>query len=876
MKNELEECIKQLNSVCLKALGAASAFCISNTNKEVEPEHFLFKLLDMSETELVRIIQQLNTDSEMLRYEFKHYIHKLDVGESETPVFSKQIYELLMESKSLLSQYPDEQKIRSGTLFWAYLNQLSLSNKIDYFPLIKRIYTQFNKNDIKRIIVSTIENDSFESHSNQKVSEKQTNQSSQPYIDKYTIDLVARAKSGLVDPVYGRDAEIRQMINILIRRRQNNPVLTGEAGVGKTAVVEGLAVKILKKEVPQSLKNARLFLVDLAMLLAGASIRGEFEKRLKSLIIEVKNSASPVILFIDEVHSLMGAGGNSGTGDAANILKPALAREEFRLIGATTNDEFHQYIEKDPAFTRRFQRVRIEEPDEKTTEIILNNLVKKLEQHHGVMILNEAITDAVKLSKRYITERRLPDKAINILDTACSQVSISQRFRPYQIEDICTQVKQNEVKLNLLRREHTNDHNYQKQLKSLYKKQIELNQRKHNLETQLNEEKKLVNEMLELQKQMNDDNLIQSKNEINPTASEKYFQLGKQLKKIQNNNALISPNVGSTSIASVISDLTDIPLGQMLVNEIDMVLNLTTHLKKRVIGQDNALDMISRKIKPHKANINDPEKPAGIFLLTGPSGVGKTETAERLARLLFGKKNIITINMSEYQESYTISALKGSPPGYVGHGKGGILTEEVRRKPYSLILLDEFEKAHSDVKDLFYQVFDKGVIEDSEANKVDFKNTLIFLTSNVASALITNEYQNAGENIDYHSLIATIKPRLLEVFEPAFLGRLTIVPYLPLSRENIREIIILKMQDLKKRFKRNHQLSLTYNESVIDFIADKCTETDIGARYADHIIEQKILPDLSEIILCDMASGKSLSATSIQVNHKDELICVTT
>jgi type VI secretion system protein VasG len=873
MENKLEQCIQQLNSSCLKALGAASAFCISNMNKEVEPEHLLFKLLDLSESEFERLLHHFSVDPEKLKYELNSVIENFETGHTETPVFSDQIYQLLISSQDLLTQYPNETKIHPGTIFWAYMKQLSQSEKLNSLSIMKRILASHTETEIKNIVISSIEKKSCDHLSApQENFINKSKKSKQSNIDKYCIDLVARAKSGLIDPVYGREKEIRQITNILTRRRHNNPVLTGEAGVGKTAIVEGLAVKIVNREVPEALNNTKLIQLDLAMLLAGAGIRGEFEKRLKSLISEIKNAAQPVIVFIDEVHSLMGAGGNAGTGDAANILKPALAREEFRLIGATTNSEYKKHIEKDPALIRRFQQVNINEPDEKTTEMILNHLVKKLEQHHGVMVMNEAITDAVKLSKRYITERKLPDKAINILDAACARVVMSQLSTPPQIERICKQIEQNDLQLNLLKREHTSNHD-NLQLHRLQEDQKTLRSNKKTLEIQLEKERKQVNQMIAIQKKMKLAAEISEIVDIDRLRQD-YFQLQHELKAIQKQNALVFPHVDSECIASVISEVTGIPLGKMLTNEINDVLNLQQSLKQRIIGQDNAIDFISKKIKSYKANINNPKKPAGVFLLTGPSGIGKTETAECLAQLLFGENHMITLNMTEYKESHTISAIKGAPPGYVGHDKGGGLTEAVRRNPYSLILLDEFEKAHSDVKELFYQVFDKGVLEDSEGHIIDFKNTLIILTSNTASKTIINEYQDSKGFPDYHSLLNTIRPQLIENFKSELLGRLTVVPYLPLSDEHIREIVILKLKDLNNLLLSNHNLNLSYTDSVIDYIAEKCTQRDTGARHAEYIIEQELKPDLSEKILCCMAREEPIPQLSIQLNQ-DNTICIT-
>ena len=677
-----------------------------------------------------------------------------------------------------------------------------------------------------------------------------------PALDQFTIDLIERARQGKIDPIYGRDTEIRQLIDILTRRRQNNPILTGDAGVGKTAVVEGFALRIADGgDVPPSLANISIRILDLALLQAGAGIRGEFEKRLKAVIDEVKRAPHPVILFIDEAHTMIGAGGMAGQGDAANLLKPVLARGELRTIAATTWSEYKKYFEKDPALVRRFQVVKVAEPDEASAVEMLRGVVANLEAHHRVTVLDEAVWDAVRLSNRYITGRQLPDKAISVLDTACARVAVGQSSTPPEIEDAVKRGEQLELEIAILRREQASGHDHGERLEELTRSLAAVHGEQETLEKRWEEERAAVAAVLELQTD------LQGSATAGDADLERLKNAKADLARLQDETPMVPLCVDARVIARVISNWTGIPVGKMLTDEIDTVLNLKEKMAERIIGQPQALDMICRRIRTYRAGLDDPGKPVGVFLLAGPSGVGKTETALTLADLLYGgDRNLVVINMSEYQEAYTVSGLKGAPPGYVGHGKGGVLTEAVRQNPYSAVLLDEVEKAHPDVMELFYQVFDKGVLEDSEGLVVDFKNTVIMLTSNVGTDAILNACLENGASPDLDTLVEQVRPELLRYFKPAFLGRLVTVPYLPLNDSVIRRIVRLKLEKIKSRFAENHRVDFTYSDELVDAVAARCTEVDSGARNVDHLLTHTLLPDLSSEMLRRMAAGQACTA----------------
>ncbi|MGD9510156.1 MAG: type VI secretion system ATPase TssH, partial [Geminicoccaceae bacterium] len=678
-------------------------------------------------------------------------------------------------------------------------------------------------------------------------------------LDRFTADLTAQAASGKLDPVLGRDREIREVIDILMRRRQNNPIIVGEAGVGKTALVEGLALRIAAGDVPPALKDVRLLALDLASMQAGASVRGEFENRLKQVIDEVQRSPRPIVLFIDEAHTLIGAGGAAGTGDAANLLKPALARGTLRTIAATTWAEYKKHVEKDPALTRRFQPVQVDEPEEDQAVRMLRGFASTLEAHHRVQLLDEAVSAAVRLSRRYVQGRQLPDKAVSVLDTACARVAMSQHGTPAAIEDARRRIGDCEAELTALARDSRigiSDPKREAELQAdLAAEQASL----ATLQTRLEQERMLVDRVLTLRRELREGSSDGSLSELEGLHAE--------LKALQGDQALILPAVDAQAVASVVEGWTGIPVGRMVADEIDAVLGLEERLRQRVIGQDHALAAIARRVETARAGLDNPGKPKGVFLLVGPSGVGKTETALALAEQLFGgDDHVIAINMSEFQEAHTVSTLKGAPPGYVGYGEGGRLTEAVRRKPYSVVLLDEIEKAHPDVHELFFQVFDKGVMEDGEGRRIDFRNTLILLTSNVGSELIAKLCADPDLMPSADGLAEALRPSLLKAFPAAFLGRLVTIAYYPLSDAMLGEIIRLQLGRIAHRVEESRNVPFTYEDAVVDLVRRRCVELESGGRMIDAILTGTLLPRISREILGRLRAERPLARVHVGVS----------
>ena len=689
-------------------------------------------------------------------------------------------------------------------------------------------------------------------------------------LDQFTINLTEKARRGEIDPVLGRDFEIRQMVDILIRRRQNNPILTGEAGVGKTAVVEGFALRIVEGDVPPPLRNVAIHTLDLGLLQAGAGIKGEFENRLKSVINEVKASPIPIILFIDEAHTLIGAGGAAGSGDAANLLKPALARGELRTIAATTWAEYKKYFEKDAALARRFQVVKVEEPDEPNAVVMMRAIAPFLEKHHKVMITDEALLDSVRLSRRYLTGRQLPDKAVSVLDTACARVAIGLNTSPPAVEEATRRIAQIDREMKILEREALMGRDHCERMQNLAVEKETTQARLDELTGKWQKEMEIATRITDVRQEIQE---IHAKEPSgNGALAEKQEQLKgleKELADLQGDSPLVQIAVESQTISEVISGWTGIPTGRMLADEIDTVLQLDELLAKRIIGQDHALEAIAQRIQTAHAGIEDPSKPTGVFLMVGPSGVGKTETALALSELLYGgEENVITINMSEYQEAHTVSGLKGSPPGYVGYGEGGVLTEAVRKRPYSVVLLDEVEKAHPDVMELFYQVFDKGTLEDGEGRRIDFKNTLIILTSNLGTDLIMKVCADEETMPSAAALKEMLRPELQKQFKPAFLGRLMVVPYYPITDKNMRLIVKLKLDRIAKRMRENRNIAFTYDEGLIEAIGKRCTEVDSGARNVDHILTNTLLPEMSKELLSRMARGEQIKEVKVSLGDE--------
>jgi type VI secretion system protein VasG len=697
-----------------------------------------------------------------------------------------------------------------------------------------------------------------------------------------------------MDPVLGRDEEIRQIVDILMRRRQNNPILTGEAGVGKTAVVEGFAQRIVKGDVPPMLKDVSLYSLDIGLLQAGASMKGEFENRLRAVIDEVQSSAKPIILFIDEAHTLIGAGGAAGTGDAANLLKPALARGKLRTIAATTWAEYKKYFEKDPALTRRFQVVQVAEPGEEKAILMLRGVATTLEKHHRVQIFDEAIEAAVRLSHRYIPARQLPDKAVSLLDTSCARVAISQHATPPEVEDTRHHIEALEAELQVIGREEAVGVHIGKRRSAAHAKLVAEQARLVELEKRWQEERTLVDQILEIRAQLRGaaEVVEGTKSDLESQAAlanaaeapaaavadaadreallQKLIGLQSQLASLQGDAPLILPTVEEQAVGAVVQDWTGIPVGRMVKNEIEAVLTIADRLNLRVIGQRHGLEMIARRVQTSRAKLDNPNKPIGVFMLCGPSGVGKTETALALAEALYGgEQNLITINMSEYQEAHTVSTLKGAPPGYVGYGEGGILTEAVRRKPYSVVLLDEVEKAHPDVHEIFFQVFDKGWMEDGEGRYIDFKNTVIILTSNVGTDLIVNMCKDPELMPEPEGVAHALREPMLKVFPAALLGRVVTVPYFPLSDEMLGNIVRLQLDRIKKRVEQSHGAPLAYDDEVVKLITSRCTELESGGRMIDAILTNTMLPTISRHFLTEMMDGHAVARVQIGVENGD-------
>ncbi|NUY32357.1 type VI secretion system ATPase TssH [Paraburkholderia sp. JPY303] len=878
MDIDIRTLLSRLNPECKLAMEQAAQLCVRQTHYNVDVEHLLLTLLESDAPDLKAILAHFAVKPETLTAQLQKTVDGFKRGNGRTPALSPNFSPLFQEAWLLSSMLLGEQQIRSGTLVLALLEVDTLRGMLlESAPALLNFPRAALRDRLAAILAGSSE-DAGGSHMPAQDSEAaQPGAASAPAssvareagampniaggaggsgrksaLELYTVDMTGLAREGKIDPIRGRDAEIRQLIDVLLRRRQNNPILTGEAGVGKTAVVEGFAQRIVQGDVPPALVNVSVRSLDLALLQAGAGVKGEFENRLKSVIAEVKASPVPVILFIDEAHQLIGAGGSEGQGDAANLLKPALARGELRTIAATTWAEYKKYVERDPALARRFQVVKVEEPSEAVAIDMLRGMVQKLEEHHGVEILDDAVRDAVKLSHRYISGRQLPDKAISVLDTACARVAIGQSGTPEEIEALGRTIEAAEHQLRILRHEAATGADRADAIAVTTKQLDDARAQRSRLTDKLATEKRAVEEILAWRKKIRgylSDPDSAADGEDAASLAVNLSRLEKGLEAMQNDEPMVPVCVDSETVAQVISGWTGIPVGRMLADELHTVLYLQDKLAERVVGQDEALDAIARRVRTFRADLDDPGKPVGVFLLVGPSGVGKTETACALADMLYGgERNMITVNMSEFQEAHSVSGLKGAPPGYVGYGRGGVLTEAVRRRPYSVVLLDEMEKAHPDVLELFFQVFDKGVMEDGEGVPIDFKNTLILLTSNAAQDVIT-EASRGGRRPPPDELIEKLRPALLRQFSPAFLGRLVLVPYYHLGDAQINAIVNLKLERLAQRFGRNHHAGLTWDDDVATLIAQRCKEVDSGARNVDHILTQSVLPELARQVL---------------------------
>jgi type VI secretion system protein VasG len=899
MSKDLKNLIAKLNPICRKSLEEAAALCVAQTNYNVEIEHYLLKLIGIADSDLFRLLRYYEVNNSRINRELTAAMDQFKRGNQRTPAFSEHVLELLQEAWVISSLHFGGEDIRTGALLMALLQRESLRGLIvESSPSLLQIPRDRLREDIFELIKGSKEDD----REDEKLSiEDETEIADEPpdlsmveeikglpsesldpktpALNKFTSDLTHKAKIGEIDPIQGRDAEIRQVIDILTRRRQNNPILTGEPGVGKTAIAEGFALRIIKGDVPPALKNVSLRSLDLGSLQAGAGVRGEFEERLKSVIKEVKSSPKPVILFIDEAHSLIGAGASAGQGDAANLIKPALARGELRTIGATTWSEYKKYFEKDRALARRFQVVAVNEPEESVAINMLRAMAKHLEKHHKVWIFDQAVQDAVKLSHRYISGRQLPDKAVSVLDTACARVAIGQNGTPPSAENAARRIEILELEIAGLKRDNAAGQDRSTQIATLIDELESAKVEQEKVAVRWKKELKAVEKIKNLQertfkleKEYERNNSEEIQEKIRKT-KRSALRLQRGLESFQGDEPMVPICVDSRVVASVISGWTGIPVGKMMADEIQTVLGLKNVMEKRIIGQSSAIDSICRRIRTSRAFLDDPGKPIGVFLLVGPSGVGKTESALALADILYGgEKNLIKINMSEYQEPYTVSNLKGAPPGYVGYGQGGVLTEAVRRAPYSVVLLDEVEKAHTDVTEVFYQVFDKGAMEDSEGLTVDFKNTVILLTCNIGTDVIIEACSNGREIVDVKELENKIRPLLLQHFKPAFLGRLVIVPYYTLGEIEISQIARLKLDKIKKRFKENHRADFVYGEDLISVIAQRCSEVDSGARNVDHILTHALLPQLSSAVLERMADEIEYSEVKVSLDSDENFV----
>jgi type VI secretion system protein VasG len=861
-----------LNNSCRRALEAAAGLCLSRTNYNVEIEHWLLKILEMPETDLTRILKHYEADPSRVSRELTRSLDKLKTGNARAPELSLEILDLIREAWVLGSLEFSASRLRSGFLLTALLNDRQLGPRArTSSPELAKIPSEKLLQDLKALLPGSKEEEGEPAGSPGEAPAGQPSAtSSTPSLDQFTLNLTERARNGEIDPVIGRDAEIRQMIDILTRRRQNNPILTGEAGVGKTAVVEGLALRIVAGDVPPPLRNVDVRTLDLGLLQAGAGVKGEFENRLKSVLAEVQASPKPIILFIDEAHTIIGAGGQAGQNDAANLLKPALARGELRTIAATTWAEYKKYFEADAALKRRFQVVKVEEPDEPRAIRMMRGLTSMLEKHHKVRLLDEAVEDAVRLSHRYITDRQLPDKSVSLLDTACARVALSQSSTPPAVEDCRREIVHLTIEIGILEREGATGADHALRMSELAEKRTAAEQRLAKLEKQLAVETQLVTELQKLRASLEDGKL----GAVEKTKARlEYDRLEKELSRVQGHQSLVHSAVTRQAIADVVSAWTGIPVGKMVLDEIKTVLGLRPKLEERVIGQTTALEVVSKRIQTARASLVDPRRPIGVFLLVGPSGVGKTETAMALADVLYGgDRNIIVINMSEYKEAHKISRLTGSAKGYVGYGEGGVLTEAVRRKPYSIVLLDEVEKADVAVQEMFYQVFDKGTLQDDRENDVDFKNTIILLTSNVGSDTIMKVCADPDTCPSAEKLAEVLRPDLLKAFKPALLGRLTVVPYFPLSDEVLKKIIHLQLKRIGDRLRENHRASFSYDESLVTMITSRCKEVESGARNVDQILTGSLLPEISRSVLSRLAEGSPITKVHVGVDKEGKFV----
>ena len=882
----------KLNPLAYKAIEGATVYCKMRGNPYVELQHWLVQILNNPDSDLHRIARQYEVDSSKLVADLTASLDRLPRGASSISDLSTFIDSAVERAWVYGSLMFGERQIRTGHLLVGMLKTASLRGAL---IAISKQFERIDPDDLAgrfaKLLAESPETDQSPSDTGAAPGEESgaiapAAMGKQEALKRFTTDLTEQARGGKMDPIVGRDEEIRQVVDILLRRRQNNPILVGEAGVGKTAVVEGFAQRIARGDVPPSLKDVELRVLDVGLLQAGASMKGEFEQRLRSVIDEVQASPKPIILFIDETHTLVGAGGAAGTGDAANLLKPALARGQLRTIGATTWAEYKKHIEKDPALTRRFQNVQVDEPTEPKATLMMRGVASTMEKHHRVQILDEALEAAVKLSHRYIPARQLPDKSVSLLDTACARVAVSLHATPAEVDDCAKRIEALETEQGIIAREGAIGIDTAARAANVETQLAHERARLAGLDERWQKEKGLVDRLLALRVKLRGaaepvegtgSTLEKKADEAAPdtprlsdeeraAALAELQQVQAELSALQGESPLILPTVDYQAVASVVADWTGIPVGRMAANEIENVLQLPTLLGQRVIGQDHAMEMIAKRIQTSRAGLDNPNKPIGVFMLAGTSGVGKTETALALAEALYGgEQNLITINMSEYQEAHTVSSLKGAPPGYVGYGEGGVLTEAVRRKPYSVVLLDEVEKAHSDVHEVFFQVFDKGFMEDGEGRFIDFKNTLILLTTNAGTEMIASLCKDPDLMPDPEGMAKALRAPLLKVFPPALLGRLVTIPYYPLNDEMLGRIVRLQLGRIKKRVEERYRVPFEVDDAAIALVISRCTENESGGRMIDAILTNTMLPDISREFLQRMLAGQPITQVTVGV-----------
>jgi type VI secretion system protein VasG len=882
---DIKKLLGKLNDHLIRAMETSTGFCISRSHYEISVEHLLIKLLEDGTGDLPLVLNHFGIDSGKLWETLLKQLENFRTGNTRRPTFSPILLQLMESAWITASVHHEFPEMRSGNLIEALLGSEGLKME-SYMEILSSVNSDELRLNFLDIVGGSVEDAPAKLAARRDL--EMPKREGETAVDLYTLNITGRARDGEIDPVFGRDKEIRQIIDILSRRRKNNPILVGEAGVGKTAVVEGLALRITQGDVPDSLVEVEIRGLDLGLLQAGAGVKGEFENRLKSVIKEVKEAPKPTILFIDEAHTLIGAGGAAGTSDAANLLKPALARGELRTVAATTWTEYKKYVERDPALERRFQMVKIDEPSVELATIMMRGIKSKYEEHHGIHISDEAVGTAVKLAERFIAGRQLPDKAVDLIDTSTARVRMGQTTKPAALDDAERQMQNLDIRIAAVRRDIETDILHDDALlKELKEERQQVEKKCKKLEKRWKKETELVNQIGDLRKQLLEKRAVASDSkkgkkktkgkkaqpkktkttEINKIKKE-IDKLNKQLAKLHDESPLVHGEVGGDIAAQVVADWTGIPVGNMLKDEAEILLNFEDRVHERILGQDEAIMEVADTIRSAKAGMRNPEAPIAVFLFVGPSGVGKTESARVLADLLFGgERFVVTINMSEYQESHTVSQLKGSPPGYVGYGEGGVLTEAVRQRPYSVVVLDEVEKAHRDVMNLFYQVFDRGFMRDGEGREIDFKNTVIMMTSNIGSEIFM-EVCTEDERPTADQLREVIHHELINYFQAALLARMKVIPFYPLRKEAMKGIVKLKLGHIGSRVQESHNMAFDYDPVLTDRITERCTEVDTGARNIDFIIDRTVLPEVSKAMLAQMAEEKMPTKLTLGIDKK--------